>query len=91
MDKRNKPFWIEISIHEGDDKSIAADMKELFRVVRSDYIGDTTKVLAENMGYNEKTIKLYEETEGKPYIGLTTLNKLCKAYNLKCELKIYRE
>ena len=91
MERKNKSFWISVPLHEGDDLSIAKDLKELLRIVRMDYIGDTQKVLSTNMGYDENTVKKFEEMEGKPHVGLSTLNKLCKAYNLKCELKIYRQ
>lgn len=89
MDYKNKKFWIAIDIHEGTNDDTAEDLKEILRIIRMDFAGDTQSVLAEKVGLKPVSIRNYEEIKGKPYVGLSLIKKLCNAYGLKCELKIY--
>ena len=90
MSRDIKPFWIEVDIHEGSMDDTVKDLKELLLTVRKDFLMESQKVLSKNIGFNEDSIRKYEELKDKPYVGISLLKKICQAYGLNCKIKLYK-
>ncbi len=87
----DKPFWISVDIHKGSNEDTVAELKALMFILRKDFLKDSQDVFGQELGTTKETIKKYENLPGKPLVGFSLIKKICKAYGLKCELKIYRE
>lgn len=85
------PFWIKVNIHDGEDDETVKDLKELISTLRIKFLKESQKEMSVKSGINADSIRKYEEMKNKPYVSISLLKKICKAYGLKCELTIYNK
>ena len=83
-------FWITVDIHEGKIEDVIADMKELLNKLQKDYLKESTTSMAAKIGYKPDSLRTLLSSKGEPYVGISVIKKICDAYGLKCELKIYK-
>ena len=86
--QNNEKFWVKVNVAQGDMDETISDLKELVKFIRIEHANDTQEDFAKAIGFKEESYGVYEDLEGKPYVGLSMIKKICQAYGLNCELTI---